>query len=129
MTSKPGSNACPGMSLEVTCLPARRRPAYRWRELGLAFHAEHGNRSSRAGRPVARFGPAADRGSKQPKWQIHEGLSSDVRHRGGRARTSVEGPVMGLEQRGPVTRACRVANRVCGRSPDGTPPPAALPSD
>jgi len=37
---------------------------------------------------------------EKSKWLNHEGESTDARHWGGPTRTSVEGPVMGLEQRG-----------------------------
>ena len=41
---------------------------------------------------------------EKSKWLNHEGESTDARHWGGPTRTSVEGPVMGLEQRGWVRR-------------------------
>ena len=37
---------------------------------------------------------------EKSKWLNHEGESTDARHWGGPTRTSVEGPVMGPEQRG-----------------------------
>ena len=37
---------------------------------------------------------------EKSKWLIHEDERTDARHWGGPTRTSVEGPVMGLEQRG-----------------------------
>jgi hypothetical protein len=37
---------------------------------------------------------------EKSKWLNHEGESTDARHWGGPTRSSVEGPVMGLEQRG-----------------------------
>jgi hypothetical protein len=37
---------------------------------------------------------------EKSKWLNHEGESTDARNWGGSTRTSVEGPVMGLEQRG-----------------------------
>src|SRR5215831_12609740 len=39
-----------------------------------------------------------------------EGESTEARRRGGAARSSVEGPVMGLERRGCVVRPCPLAN-------------------
>jgi hypothetical protein len=48
--------------------------------------------------------------SENPKQQICEGESSDAGHRGGPDRSSVEGPVMGLERRGGVVRAGFQAN-------------------
>ena len=41
----------------------------------------------------------------------YEGESTDAGHRGGAARSSGEGPVMGLERRGCVVQLCREANR------------------
>ncbi len=39
---------------------------------------------------------------EKPKWQTHKGVSTDAAYRGGTACTSVEVPVMGMEQRGCV---------------------------
>jgi hypothetical protein len=41
-----------------------------------------------------------------------EGLSTGAGHRGGPSRSSGEGPVMGLERRGRVVRACLAVNRL-----------------
>ena len=41
-----------------------------------------------------------------------EGLSTGAGHRGGPSRSSGEGPVMGLERRGRVVRACSAVNRL-----------------
>ena len=49
--------------------------------------------------------------SENPKQLICEGESSDAGHRGGPARSSGEGPVMGLERRGRVVRAGCQVNR------------------
>jgi hypothetical protein len=49
--------------------------------------------------------------SENPKQLICEGESSDAGHRGGPSRSSDEGPVMGLERRGRVVRACHQVNR------------------
>ena len=43
MTSKPGNQCGPGMSLAGACLLARRCPAWRWRERGLGSRAERVN--------------------------------------------------------------------------------------
>ena len=51
--------------------------------------------------------PWSSRG-RTPSGQHHEGQSTDARHRGGPARSSDEGPVMGLERRG---RAGQVTQR------------------
>src|SRR5262245_46261907 len=57
---------------------------------------------------------------EKPKWRSHEGLSTDARHRGGWARSSVEVPVMGRERRGPITPSRRGVNPARGRnSPTG----------
>ena len=37
------------------------------------------------------------------KWQTHKSQSTDVRHRGGPARSSEEGAVMAVERRGWIT--------------------------
>jgi hypothetical protein len=37
---------------------------------------------------------------EKPKWKTHKDESTDAEYRGGTARTSVEAPVMGVEQRG-----------------------------
>jgi hypothetical protein len=49
--------------------------------------------------------------SENPKQQICEGESSGAGHRGGPSRSSGEGPVMGLEQRGRVVLASLAVNR------------------
>ena len=45
------------------------------------------------------------------KWKPHESQSTEAGHRGGVARRSVEGPVMGLEQRGGTVRLYWEVNR------------------
>jgi len=37
---------------------------------------------------------------EKSKWRSHKDESTDAEYRGGTARTSVEAPVMGVEQRG-----------------------------
>src|SRR5512142_2461292 len=56
---------------------------------------------------------------EEPKWKPHEGQSTDARHRGGWARSSVEVPVMGMERRGPITQLRRRVNQAIGRNPTG----------
>jgi hypothetical protein len=80
MGSEPGSSCCPGMSLAVTCLLARRSPAERWREPGSGTRAERGRSSSR-NRQAGVGWPA---GRESPKQQICEGLSTG---RGAGSRT------------------------------------------
>jgi hypothetical protein len=41
----------------------------------------------------------------------YEGESTDAGHRGGAARSSDEGPVMGLERRGCIVQLCCEGNR------------------
>lgn len=41
---------------------------------------------------------------EKSKWKPHKDQSADAEHRGGVTRSSVEGPVMGLEQRGCVVQ-------------------------
>jgi hypothetical protein len=76
-----------------------RCPVYRWRELVVGAGMEQENLSSRYRR--------LDRGSLRPvstgrtlSGDHREGQSTDARHRGGPARSSDEGPVIGLERRG-----------------------------
>src|SRR3954471_10591698 len=63
--------------------------------------------------------PVASMPREEPKWRSHEGQSTDAGHRGGWARSSAEGPVMGLERRGPITRLRRGVNPAMGRNPTG----------
>ena len=78
------------------------RPVYRWRELVAGAGMEQENLSSRYRRPddvgaVCRYRVARGR---TPSGRNRKGQSTDARHRGGPARSSGEGPVMGLERRG-----------------------------
>src|SRR5215471_7182081 len=63
--------------------------------------------------------PVASMLREKPKWKPHEGQSTDAGHRGGWARSSGEGPVMGPERRGPITPFRRRANPAMGRSLGG----------
>src|SRR3954466_1672005 len=63
--------------------------------------------------------PVASMPREEPKWKPHEGQSTDARHRGGLARSSVEVPVMGMERRGPITQFRRRVNQAIGRNPAG----------
>src|SRR3954466_11201735 len=78
-----------------------------------------------SGRKVARVRSWLERGTWEPvasmpreksKWTTHEDLSTDARHRGGWARSSVEVPVMGMERRGPITPSRRRVNPAMGRN-------------
>src|SRR4051812_27222685 len=63
--------------------------------------------------------PVAPMPREEPKWGSHEGQSTDAGHRGGWARSSAEGPVMGLERRGPITRLRHGVNPAMGRNSMG----------
>ena len=63
--------------------------------------------------------PVASMPREKPKWKTHEGPSTDARHRGGWARSSGEGPVMGLERRGPIIPFRRRDNPAMGRNLTG----------
>src|SRR3954469_6593021 len=60
--------------------------------------------------------PVASMLREQLKWKTHEGQSTDAGHRGGWARSSVEGPVTGLERRGPIIPFRRRVNPARGRN-------------
>ena len=63
--------------------------------------------------------PVASMPREEPKWKPHEGQSTDAGHRGGWARSSGEGPVMGLERRGPIIPFRRRDNPAMGRNLTG----------
>src|SRR5262249_26083409 len=54
--------------------------------------------------------PVASMLREKLKWKTHKSLSTDAGPRGGWARRSAEGPVMGLERRGPMTPFRRRVN-------------------
>ena len=60
--------------------------------------------------------PVASMPREKLKWKTHKSLSTDAGHRGGWARSSGEGPVMGLERRGPITPFRRRVNQAMGRN-------------
>ena len=60
--------------------------------------------------------PVASMPREEPKWKPHEDQSTDARHRGGWACSSVEVPGMGMERRGPITRFRRRVNPAMGRN-------------
>ena len=68
-------------------------------------------RPAPAGDQWRQHGPAVAGGRESSKRLIREGLRTDAGHRGGPDRSSDEGPVMGLERRGRVIRACWPVNR------------------
>ena len=55
--------------------------------------------------------PVAPMSRETLKWQPHESSSTKAGHRDGVARSSEEGPVMGLERRGGTVRRYRQVNR------------------
>src|SRR5262245_41847179 len=78
-----------------------------------------------SGIKVARVRSWLERGTWEPvasmtgeahSWKTHEGQSTDAGHRGGWARRSVEGPVTGLERRGPIIPFRRRVNPAMGRN-------------
>src|SRR5262249_23218966 len=60
--------------------------------------------------------PVASMLREKLKWKPHKSPSTDAGHRGGWARSSSEGPVMGLERRGPITPFHHRVNRAMGRN-------------
>src|SRR3954464_11014958 len=104
--SKPGSSRCPGISAGGDPLTA----------------------SVASGIKVARVRSWLEQGTWEPvasmlreelKWKTHEGQSTDARHRGGWARSSVEVPVMGMERRGPITLFSSSGQLSDGEEPGG----------
>ena len=83
-TSKPGSHHSPGMSLGVTRLLPRRRPAYRQHDPDQGSSTERVKASPEkaAGRPVAR--------GRTPSGRIREEQSTVAGRAGGLARSSCE---------------------------------------
>src|SRR3954466_6966382 len=63
--------------------------------------------------------PVASMLREEPKWKPHEGQSTDARHRGGWARSSVEVPVMGMERRSPITQSSSSGQLSNGEEPGG----------
>ena len=87
----------------------------RWRELVVGAGMEEENLWSRYRRPsCGAGGPLAARG-RTLGGRNRLGQST-ARRRGGPARISVEGPVMGLERRGRASQLTRMPTRVSGRS-------------
>src|SRR3979490_2715150 len=86
MTSKPGSLPCPGMSLGVTRLLPRRRPAYRQHEPdpGSSMERVKACPDTAAGRLAAR--------GRAPSGEIREEQSTVAGFAGGLARSSCEAP-------------------------------------
>src|SRR5262249_22258275 len=99
--SEPGGDPSSGISSGDALILPERHPAYRRREARPGFRMERENLCFVT--PPGVKGQAAS-GSNR------EGESTDARRRGGAARSSVEGLVMGLERRGCVVRPWPLAN-------------------
>ena len=105
-----------GVAKRAACLPLWRCSVLRWRELVVGAGMEEENlRLDTVGRIASGAGcPLAARG-RTLGGRNRLGQST-ARRRGGPARTSVEGPVMGLERRGRAGQLTRMPTRWSGRS-------------
>src|ERR1700720_1987890 len=99
--SEPGGDPSSGISSGYALIRPERHPACRRREARPGFRMERENLCLVT--PPGVKGQAAS-GSNR------EGESTEAGRRGGAARNSVEGPVMGLERRGCVVRPWSLAN-------------------
>ena len=99
--SEPGGDPSSGISSGYALIRPERHPACRRREARPGFRMERENLCFVT--PPGVKGQAAS-GSNR------EGESTEAGRRGGAARSSVEGPVMGLERRGCVVRPWPLAN-------------------
>src|SRR5882762_209816 len=99
--SEPGGDPSSGISSGDDLILPERHPACRRREARPGFRMERENLCLVT--PPGVKGQAAS-GSNR------EGESTEAGRRGGAARNSVEGPVMGLERRGCVVRPWSLAN-------------------
>ena len=99
--SEPGGDPSSGISSGDALILPERHPACRRREARPGFRTERENLCFVTSNDVK--GQAAS-GSNR------EGESTEAGRRGGAARSSVEGPVMGLERRGCVVRPWPLAN-------------------
>ncbi len=95
--SEPGGDPFPGISSGDVMIRPERRPAFRRREAQPGFHTERENLHDDAKREAT---SGSDR----------KGESTDASCRGGVARSSDEGSVMGLERRGCVVQPRPQAN-------------------
>src|SRR3954454_9198098 len=90
------------LSQGAGCVLPWWRPVYRWREL--VAGRWHGTGEPVASIPTTgryrRGLPVRVARGRTPSGRNRKGQSTDARHRGGPARSSGEGPVMGLERRG-----------------------------
>ena len=70
--------------------------------------------------------PVASMLREKLKWKPHESQSTDAGPRGGWARSSGEGPVRGLERRGPIILFRRRVNPAMGRNLAGRGSPGRV---
>src|SRR5215471_4662597 len=89
--SEPGGDPSSGISSGDALILPERHPACRRREARPGFRMERENLC---------FVTSEDVKGQAASGSNREGESTEARRRGGAARSSVEGPVMGLERRG-----------------------------
>jgi hypothetical protein len=121
--SQPGSVHIPGRaprhsawcSQRTTCLSLWRCSVLRWRELVVGTGMEEENLClDTDGQPLGLVAPLAARG--RTLGGRNRSGQSTARRRGGPARSSGEGPVMGLERRGRAGQLTQTPTRWSGRS-------------
>ena len=98
--SEPGGDPSSGISSGDALILPERHPACRRREARPGFRTEREN---------LRFVTSNDVKGQAASGSNREGESTEARCRGGAARSSDEGPVMGLERRGCVVRPWSLA--------------------
>jgi hypothetical protein len=99
--SEPGGDPSSGIGSGDALILPERPPACRRREARPGFRMERENLC---------FVTSEDVKGQAASGSNREGESTEARRRGGAARSSVEGPVMGLERRGCVVRPWPLAN-------------------
>ena len=99
--SEPGGDPSSGISSGDALILPERHPACRRREARPGFRMERENLC---------FVTSEDVKGQAASGSNREGESTEAGRRGGAARSSVEGPVMGLERRGCVVRPWLLAN-------------------
>src|SRR5215469_16563658 len=99
--SEPGGDPSSGISSGDALILPERHPACRRREARPGFRMERENLC---------FVTSEDVKGQAASGSNREGESTEAGRRGGAARSSVEGPVMGLERRGCVVRPWSLAN-------------------
>src|SRR5499427_1350894 len=99
--SEPGGDPSSGISSGDALILPERHPACRRREARPGFRMERENLC---------FVTSDDVKGQAASGSNREGESTEARRRGGATRSSIEGPVMGLERRGYVVRPWPLAN-------------------